>query len=47
MSANARAIDAAWTDDAQYFEDPSKLLTSGAAEIRAIAIQFERPPFCR
>jgi hypothetical protein len=35
---NARNIDgfmAMWASDAQYFEHPSKLLASGAAEIRA------------
>jgi hypothetical protein len=35
---NARDIDgfmAMWASDAQYFEHPSKLLASGAAEIRA------------
>jgi hypothetical protein len=35
---NARDIDAfmaMWASDAQYFEHPSKLLASGASEIRA------------
>jgi len=35
---NARDIDgfmAMWASDAQYFEHPSELLASGAAEIRA------------
>jgi ketosteroid isomerase-like protein len=44
---NSRDIDAfmaMWADDAQYFEHPSKLLASGAAEIRARhVIRFNEP----
>jgi hypothetical protein len=44
---NARDIDAfmaMWASDAQYFEHPSKLLASGAAEIRARHIvRFKEP----
>ena len=44
---NARDIDAfmaVWADDAQYFEHPSKLLASGAREIRARHIsRFKEP----
>ncbi len=37
---NARDIDAFmqwWADDCQYYEFPSRLLASGAAEIRELA----------
>lgn len=44
---NARDIDAfmaTWHHDAQYFEHPSKLLASGAAEIRARhVLRFQEP----
>jgi hypothetical protein len=44
---NARNIDAfmaMWASDARYFEHPSKLLASGAAEIRARHIlRFKEP----
>jgi len=44
---NAHDIDAfmaVWADDAQYFEHPSKLLASGANEIRARHIaRFKEP----
>jgi hypothetical protein len=44
---NARDIEAfmaSWSDDALYFEHPSKLLASGAAEIRERHIaRFKEP----
>ena len=44
---NARDIEAfmaSWSQDAQYFEHPSKLLASGAAEIRERHIaRFKEP----
>jgi hypothetical protein len=44
---NARDIDAfmaLWSDDAQYFEHPSKLLANGAAEIRQRhLVRFKEP----
>ncbi|MBN3856949.1 steroid delta-isomerase [Paraburkholderia sp. Ac-20340] len=44
---NARDIDAfmaCWADDAQYYEFPSRLLASGAPEIRARHLtRFEEP----
>jgi hypothetical protein len=44
---NSRDIDAfmaEWADDANYFEHPSKLLASGASEIRARHVsRFKEP----
>ena len=44
---NARDIDtfmACWADDAQYYEFPSRLLASGAPQIRARHVtRFEEP----
>jgi hypothetical protein len=44
---NARDIEAfmaLWSDDAQYFEHPSKLLANGAAEIRQRhLVRFKEP----
>ena len=44
---NARDIDAFmawWADDCQYFEFPSRLLASGAAEVRARHVaRFQEP----